>query len=153
MRRVDRTAGPSITGTLVFQFLALLVTANAVDAREMGQPVNSIRQLLPAIVACWKPPEGSEGSIITLRFGLDHRGQLRGAPLVTYFKFVGPAELRDTFAKAALRALADCTPVNLTGSFGPIVASSVLTVRLGNRANRKGAGGAPPIGAGSHAQH
>jgi hypothetical protein len=112
------------------QLTAFLLAQNPALADGPKPPVNTFQALWPALTACWRPPAETVGSEITLRFGLDHTGRLRGLPIVTYSKLVGPAELREVFAKSALRALADCTPVNLTDSFGRIVANQVLTIRF-----------------------
>ena len=81
-------------------------------------------------MTCWKPPAGSEGSEITLRFGLTGLGALRGSPMVTYSRLVGSKELQRAFALSALQAVAACTPVKLTGGFGRIVAQRVLTLHF-----------------------
>lgn len=111
-------------------FAGFPVAPNGALADAAKPPVGTLEGLWPAIVACWRPPAETAGSEITLRFGLDHTGQLRGTPMVTYSKFVGPVDLREAFVKSALRALADCTPVNLTDGFGRIVANQVLTIRF-----------------------
>jgi len=99
-------------------------------AAEPASPIDSFASLGPAIMACWKPPAGSEGSELTLRFGLTGQGALRGPPMVTYSKLIGAADLRKAFVVSALRAVADCTPVKLSEEFGRIIAQRVLTVRF-----------------------
>src|SRR5262249_3620611 len=102
-------------------------TARAADG---APPVDNFAALGQAIMACWKPPAGSEGAEITLRFGLTGQGALRGPPMVTYSKLVGSKELQKAFAVSALQAIADCTPVKLSEGFGRVVAQRVLTLRF-----------------------
>jgi hypothetical protein len=92
--------------------------------------VDSFAALGEAIMACWKPPAGSEGSEITLSFGLTGHGVLRGPPVVRYSKLIGSKDLQKAFALSALRAVTDCTPVKLSEGFGRVVAQRVLTLRL-----------------------
>lgn len=81
-------------------------------------------------MACWKPPAGSYGSEVTLRFGLDGKGALRGPPMVTYSRLIGSKDLQKAFVVSALQAVAGCTPVKLSPGFARIVAQRVLTLRF-----------------------
>ena len=83
-------------------------------AADAAAPADTFRDLSHAILASWNPPGGSEGSEITLRFGLTGRGELRGPPMVTYSRLIGPSALQQAFALSTLRAIAQCTPVSLT---------------------------------------
>jgi hypothetical protein len=112
----------------------VLVGSLAARAAEEASPIDSFASLGQAIMACWKPPAGSEGSELTLRFGLTGQGALRGPPMVTYSKLIGAKDLQKAFVVSALRAVADCTPVKLTEGFGRIVAQRVLTLRFGEPA-------------------
>ena len=117
-------------GLAVFCCVAILVGSLAARAAEPASPIDNFASLGAAIMACWKPPAGSEGSELTLRFGLTGQGALRGPPMVTYSKLIGAADLRKAFVVSALRAVADCTPVKLSEEFGRISAQRVLTVRF-----------------------
>ena len=114
-------------GLAVFCCVAILVGSLAARAAEPASPIDNFASLGAAIMACWKPPAGSE---LTLRFGLTGQGALRGPPMVTYSKLIGAADLRKAFVVSALRAVADCTPVKLSEEFGRIIAQRVLTVRF-----------------------
>jgi hypothetical protein len=122
--RVLRVAALSILGF----WLAALATSAAGAAS-----VDSFAALSEAISACFDPPPGSEGSEVTLRFGLTGRGALRGSPMVTYSRLVGSPALKQAFALAAVHAVIDCTPVGLTDAFGRVVAQRVLTLRFGQK--------------------
>jgi len=114
----------------VLQCAAILAATIAAQGGELPPPVDSFGSLAAAIMICWKPPAGSEGSEITLRFGLTGQGALRGPPMVTYSKLIGSKELQQAFALSAMQAVANCTPVKLTDGFGRIVAQRVLTLRF-----------------------
>src|SRR5262245_27191613 len=62
----------------------LALRALSLPTADAATPVDNFGDLSQAILACWRPPAGSEGSEITLRFGLTGRGELRGPPMVTY---------------------------------------------------------------------
>ncbi len=112
---------------LQITILALCIAACAANA---APAIDNFDGLAHALETCWEPPAGSEGLEITLRFGLTGHGALRGPPMVTYSKLSGPKELQRAFTVSALRAVADCTPVNLTDGFGRIIAQRVLTLRF-----------------------
>ena len=114
----------------VIQCAALLAASIAAHAGDAPRPVDSFESLAQAVMTCWKPPDGSEGSEITLRFGLTGQGALRGPPMVTYSRLIGSKELQRAFALSAMQAVAECTPVKLTDGFGRIVAQRVLTLRF-----------------------
>jgi hypothetical protein len=102
----------------------------AAPAAEPASPIDDFASLGSAIMACWKPPVGSAGSELTLRFGLTGQGALRGPPMVTYSRLFGAKDQQEAFVVSALRAVADCTPVKLSEGFGQIVAQRVLTLRF-----------------------
>ncbi|MBA4788086.1 MAG: hypothetical protein H2042_00145 [Rhizobiales bacterium] len=65
-----------------------------------------------------------------MRFGLNARGEMKGAPLATHSRLTGDQATQKAFVAAALTALQRCTPVRMTPELGRIVASRVLTVRF-----------------------
>src|SRR4051812_48422669 len=81
---------------------AILVADIGAAARPASPPVDSFAALDQVMTACWKPRAGSEGSEITLKFGLTGQGALRGPPMVTYSKLLGPKELQKAFVLTAL---------------------------------------------------
>lgn len=91
-------------------------------------PVATFADLSRALRACWRPPSGSPGSVITFRFGLDVAGKLKGKPLVTYSRLTGDSLAQRQFVASALAALNACTPVRLEPDFAPIAANRVLTL-------------------------
>ena len=126
--KVRRRAPRVIAITLAFGIV--------IPADSQADPINSLADIWPSIARCWKPPAGSEGSEITLRFGLTHRGELRGVPMVTHSRLAGAAAIRREFALAAIEAVRRCTPLQVTESFGPVLAGRIITVRFRSPAKR-----------------
>lgn len=114
--------------------LTFAATAQAEEGR-----LSTMSQLGASLQACWKAPAGSAGSRITLRFGLNSKGELKGTPRATYSELTGDRETQRAFVAAALTALERCTPVRMTPDLGRVVASRVLTVTYAS-------GGAPSKG-------
>ncbi|WP_127089072.1 hypothetical protein [Aquabacter cavernae] len=99
-------------------------------AQQPLTPLSHLDQIWPALQACWRAPAGSEGSQITLRFGLNAQGAMKGVPLATYSRLTGDTTAQKAFVAAALTALQRCTPLHMTPELGRVVASRVLTVRF-----------------------
>src|SRR4051794_24071434 len=109
-------------------FLASAAVAPA-HASEKRSPDN-LRDLFAYLRQCVRLPLGSEGSEITLRFGLTHYGALKGPPMITHSRLAGDLAARQAFVAASLAALQNCTPVPVTEAFGRVVSQTVLTWRL-----------------------
>lgn len=103
-------------------------------------PIDNWHAFDLAFQACLQPLEGPNGAELTLKFGLDAKGRLRGKPIASHSRMTGtPAEQR-AFVADALANLARCLPLPLTPRFGPIVASRPLILRfLGPRPRERGA--------------
>lgn len=96
----------------------------------MRQPVATLQELGPALTRCFRAPEGTAGSQITIRLSLNSSGGIIGRPMVTYSKLVGSPEDRLAFAQAALKAVMDCTPIAVTANFGASIAGRMLSIRF-----------------------
>lgn len=103
-------------------------------------PIDNWHAFDLAFQSCLQPLEGPKGAELTLKFGLDSKGRLRGKPIASHSRMTGtPAEQR-AFVADALANLARCLPLPLTPRFGPIVASRPLILRfLGPRPRERGA--------------
>lgn len=102
--------------------------AEGSHASELRTPLTHLSQIGPALMGCWKPPANSEGSLVTLRFGLNAEGRLKGPPLATYSRLTGTAHDQRAFMAAALTALDQCTPLAMQPDLARVVASRVLTI-------------------------
>ena len=95
------------------------------DGRKLA---SAARELL---ATCWNVPEGSEGSSVTLRFGISSLGDLRGPPLITATN-VKSKDMAAAYRKAATRILEHCLPVCPTDDFGAALGESTMHLRLVN---------------------
>lgn len=127
MRR-HREQRPELIGTLAGLLASLLAGAFAPAAPAAAQEgaVNDWATFRARLAGCWQAPEGSEGSPIAFRFGLDKAGALRGKPLVTARHLTGDGETRRLYEEAAARALETCLPVPVTPGFGAILGESPI---------------------------
>ena len=55
-------------------------------------PIATLRQLGPALVRCYKPPEHSEGMQLTVRLSLTSSGALIDKPHITFSHLLGKPE-------------------------------------------------------------
>ena len=108
--------------------VALLAIIFATQAQ--AAPANAIRELWPALTACWHAPAGSAGSQLTILFSLTRDGAVLGKPRITYSKLIGATETQKAFVAAALDALAACTPVAVTPELGGAIAGRILSIRF-----------------------
>lgn len=111
------------------------------------RPVATLAELWPALTACWRPPPGSAGQELTVRFSLKRNGELLGQPRITYSKLTGGAEDQKRFVAAALAAIAECLPVRLSEGLGGTIAGRPLTIRFGANGGLRAQGDQPlPFG-------
>jgi hypothetical protein len=87
-----------------------------------AEPVNTLRDLVPALTRCWRPPNGTAGSELTLAIAFKRNGELLGLPSITHSKLTGDAEAQSRFVSSVLTSLARCTPVSITHDLGEAVA-------------------------------
>jgi hypothetical protein len=112
---------------------ALPVAAEGQAAKPL---VSSAKELGPAISRCWRPPAGTAGWEVTLRFMLTHTGAVRGKPMITYSKIPGPLDLQKQFIAAAIQTVADCTPLNMAETLSRGFGERLIAIRLQSRAKQ-----------------
>ncbi|UDL94189.1 hypothetical protein LGH83_16905 [Lichenihabitans sp. PAMC28606] len=93
-------------------------------------PVATLRDLGPALTHCFKAPDRSTGSEVTVLLSLTRDGAVLGKPRITFSKLVGEPEDKRAFVAAVLGSLSACTPVALLPSFGGAIAGRPLTLRF-----------------------
>jgi len=93
--------------------------------------VGNWQALREHLATCWHVPDGTEGSSVTLRFGINGNGELRGPPLVTGTD-VKPKASAAQFRKAAAAVLEQCLPVCPIDEFGATMGESTMHLRLVN---------------------
>lgn len=114
----------------------LLATALPVKSPAWAQdracgsrdPINTIKDMWPALYACWTPPPGTAGMAMTLVFSIRSDGSLIGKPQLTYTKFNGDEALKRAFFASVLEALNQSLPLPITTSFGGAIAGRPLTL-------------------------
>jgi hypothetical protein len=95
--------------------------------------VDRIRDVFPAIRACWRPPasgEGPTGLQVTVRLSFKRSGEVLGKPQITYFKAGGERHFQERFAASVMSAFAQCTPLPFTAALGSAIAGRPFTFRF-----------------------
>jgi hypothetical protein len=95
-----------------------------------AEPVDSLRELRPALTRCWRAPAGAVGSELTVALALKRDGHLLGRPRITHSALTGNAEAQKRFVGSVLASLAQCTPVRITDSLGQAIAGRRFMIRF-----------------------
>ncbi len=109
--------------------LALPASAAAQDG-PARPPINTLREIGPALFACWTPPSQVQSFQVTIRLSFKRTGEVLGQPAITFSAFNGDVADQKHIVSAILRALAACTPLNLTPSLGGAIAGRLFTLRF-----------------------
>jgi hypothetical protein len=110
------------------------------DDAPAKSTISRPRQAAEQIAACWSPPVPPSGETveITIRFGFDSRGLVRGSPRITYVKAapgMSDEAVRDSIG-AAIKA---CTPMHFTAAMAAAIPGYPYSVRfIGRRADESG---------------
>jgi hypothetical protein len=102
-------------------------------AGEAAGRIDSLRELYPALTACWQPPEGLawlERTEITARFSLRADGSILGVPRITFSALPADTPARRALTDATLAAIRRCTPVALSAGMGGAIAGRPLAIRF-----------------------
>ncbi|MER8443237.1 TonB C-terminal domain-containing protein [Mesorhizobium sp. M1066] len=116
--------------------LAAALFASSLEAKSQERscrspdPVDTIREMSDAIYACWKPPPGTAGMSLTLRFSLRRDGTLIGKPRATYSDLGADAQLSRAFVASILKALDEALPLPFSHSMGGAIAGRMLAPRF-----------------------
>jgi hypothetical protein len=113
-------------GLLALSGALLLVLAPS----SAADPLANADDIGRALLACWKPPAGSEGSFVTLSFSFRRDGTLIGRPRPTVIDVAGDGEARRRFVDAAVAAIEGCVPLEFAPGFAAGVGGQVFTIRL-----------------------
>lgn len=129
IERSKRGALPAVYPVVCGLVLGLIWAAPIAGAAE-DRAINTPPEIGPALIACWKPPSGTEGLTATARFSFRRDGSLMGPPRITFSRL----GVNDARARAFLQSIADtfidCTPLSFTPSFGQSVAGRIFTLRF-----------------------
>ncbi|TGQ73076.1 MAG: TonB C-terminal domain-containing protein [Mesorhizobium sp.] len=93
-------------------------------------PIDTIKEMSDAIYACWKPPPGTAGMSLTLRFSLRRNGTLIGKPRATHSDLGTDSQLSQAFVASILKALDEALPLPFTDGMGGAIAGEMLSPRF-----------------------
>ena len=110
---------------LLAGLIAMLLTVPAATAA----PLEKASQIGPALLRCWRPPAAPERSAVTLRFSFRRDGSLISAR-VTYVGVAGDAALKRQFAESAIRAIQECSPLELSPRFASTIGGRVYVMQF-----------------------
>ncbi|QCI62900.1 hypothetical protein [Phreatobacter stygius] len=107
--------------------------------------INTLREIGPALRACFSTPQVTRSYTVTIRMSFNRRGSLIGRPAVTYSAFEAGGD-REQVAAAITEALRRCTPLPFTDSLGNAVAGRIFTFVFSQAARTRAARfRAPPL--------
>ena len=112
--------------------LRATVAVPVTEAAPTGT-LSTLRQIYPAIAACWRVPTGLarlERGEVTVRFSLRRDGSVQGVPRVTFANLAVDGAARRVLTEAAVDAVRRCTPLALSDGLGGAVAGRPLAVRF-----------------------
>ena len=90
--------------------------------------IERIRDVFPAVRACWSPRGQGEGEL-TVRLAFRRNGTIMGTSRITYAG-VGDPDARRAFAERVFAAFERCAPLPFSDSFGGAVAGRPFTFRF-----------------------
>ena len=108
------STGESITASPLL--LGLVLLASSGQAAAGRPPVNTLQEIGPALVACWKPPRDVQNYEVTVRLSFKRSGEVLGRPIITFSRFNGDEADQKRIVASILTGLGQCTPLILTPS-------------------------------------
>ena len=107
-------------------------TLRATRDGSSDRRIERIRDVFPAIRACWRLPkgEGPSGQQITVRLSFKRSGELLGRPRITYSALGGDADAQRRFAASVLAAFETCLPLPFSPALGAAIAGRPFTFRF-----------------------
>ena len=102
--------------------------------RPEGPRIETLKQIGPALQACWRPPEAAHPFQVTIRVSFNRDGGVIGKPAVSFSQFTGGDEDRARVAEAVAGALRSCSPLPFSKTLGAAVAGRIFVFRFGRTA-------------------
>ena len=102
---------------------------------EPPAQVDTIRDMLARLSACWKPPAPSRakpGIDITVMVSFNRAGEILGHPRITYQSEQADDNDRLMYRIAVMETLQRCTPMPFTEGMAGAIAGQPITVRFHN---------------------
>ena len=101
--------------------VAVLLLARHAEAQTTKE-LNTIADIYAAVRACWKVPNISGPTELTVRLSFTRDGKILGKARVTYENKTVPVENRLRFRIAVMNAFKRCTPFSFRPDLGDAVA-------------------------------
>jgi hypothetical protein len=115
---------------------ALLLPPAIASAQAEPARVDTIKDLVARLGACWKPPPASRatpGIDITVVVSFNRNGNILGHPKITYESEQATDNDRLNYRIAVMEALQRCTPMPFTEGMAGAVAGRPFAVQFHNR--------------------
>jgi hypothetical protein len=96
--------------------------------QSSAEPLKTMDEVGAAIQACWNPPAGTSGSVVTLSFSFNRDGKLIGPPRPTAINVSGDEAARQAYVEAATEALEACVPFSFSPALAAGIAGTVFTM-------------------------
>jgi hypothetical protein len=81
--------GPCGMPFLVVLVLFLLSVSAAAQDGPPRSPINTLREIGPALFACWTPQSEAHSFQVTIRLSFKRNGEVLGRPFITFSQFNG----------------------------------------------------------------
>ena len=118
---------------LVGGVLTIAALAAAAAAQNAQAPINSLKDLEAALLACWVPPpldQSRPGTQITVLLTFKRNGELFGQPRITFVSPEASEAQRTAYRTAVAETLKRCASLPFTESFGKGMAGAPMTMRF-----------------------
>jgi hypothetical protein len=127
---VSRAAPQAVIG---FAAAALLLFTS--NGRAEPAQVNSIREIVERLNACWKPPPVSRANPIdiTVIVSFNRSGEILGHPRISYESEQATDNDRLAYRIAVMETLQRCTPMPFTEGMAGAAAGRPFAVQFHNR--------------------
>ena len=126
------------------RFAKLLAISGALlaiqTASATADALGNTDAVAAAILACWKPPPGFEGSSVTMTFSFRRDGSIFGHPRPRQVDVTGDERARRRFIYAAIDAVERCAPLDFTPQFAEGIGGKVFSMRFASPRKRVFAG-------------
>ena len=112
----------------------------ATYAAASRDSLNTIRDVITALHACWVPPAleiAHTGMQITLRLSFKRNGEILGRPKITFETPDASDAERLAYRSALASALQRCTPLPFSDALGAAIAGRPLSIRFSDERKLK----------------
>jgi hypothetical protein len=118
---------------LVGGALAIAALAAGASAQNAQAPINTLKDLEAALLACWVPPpldQSRLGTQITVLLSFKRNGELFGQPRTTFVSPEASEAERSAYRTAVAEMVKRCASLPFTESFGNGMAGAPMTMRF-----------------------